>query len=73
QRIAFLRKHHKQAVAQQLDNAAAVLLENLAQRADQLRDKREAVSSPSRSNMLVLPTRSANTTVVMQAPPQTKA
>ena len=29
--------------------------------------KREAVSSPSRSNMLVLPTRSAKTTVVMKA------
>lgn len=67
QRIALLRKTHKQPVTQQFDDAATVLLENLAQCPDQLRDKKRAVSPTSRSNMLVLPTRSANTTVVMQA------
>src|SRR3546814_8554139 len=39
QRIALLRKHDKQPVAEQLDDPAAVLLEDLAQGAHQLRDK----------------------------------
>ena len=57
-------KHDEQAVAEQLHHPAVVLLEGLGTgRVVSWVTKRPAVSSPSRSKMPVLPTRSANTTV----------
>jgi hypothetical protein len=64
QRVGFRGKHHKKPVTQQLDHAPLVLSNVLLNAEVSCVTKRDAVASPKRSKMPVLPTKSAKTTVV---------